>query len=68
MSAVSDSANDMPTPITDKLIDEMRCGYGIPKCAEWDRLEEHAREMERQVATYRAVAVAIMKDEGERHG
>ena len=54
-------AKDAPTPITDKLIDEMLHGDGIPRCTEWERLEAHAREMERMAAAYRAVASASMK-------
>lgn len=52
---------DTPTPLTDQLIEEMRHGYGIPKCAEWDRMVEHAREMERRAHAYKVVAVAHLK-------
>lgn len=54
----SSCTEDVPTPQTDKLIEEMRHGYGIPKCAEWDRLEAHAREMERLAYSFRALAIA----------
>ena len=52
---------DVPTPKTDALIEEMLHGDGIPRCAEWERLEAHAREMERMAYSYRAVAQAYLK-------
>lgn len=52
---------DVETPITDDLIETMLCGKGIPKCDEWDRMVEHAREMERRSYTFRAIAAAVMK-------
>ena len=48
------------TPKTDALIEEMLHGEGIPRCREWERLEAHAREMERMAHTYRAIASAEM--------
>ena len=53
--------DDVETPLTDKLIKEMLHGDGIPRCKEWERLEAHAREMERRAYAYRAVAAAGMK-------
>lgn len=55
-------ADDLPTPQTDKLIDDMLQSRGIPQCWEWERLAAHAREMERLVATFRAIVVAELKD------
>lgn len=52
--------NDVPTPLTDALIDEMLHGEGIPRCKEWELLEAHAREMERRAYAYRAVAAATL--------
>jgi hypothetical protein len=49
---------DTPTPRTDAVIDELLAGDGVPKCSEWDRMVEHAREMERMAAAYRALAIA----------
>jgi hypothetical protein len=60
-SSVCTEGNDTPTPKTDALIEEMLCGDGIPRCKEWERLEAHAREMERMAHAYRAVAVAGMR-------
>lgn len=34
------------TPITDKLIDDMLHGNGIPCCDEWDMLVRHAKALE----------------------
>lgn len=34
------------TPITDKLIDDMLHGNGIPHCDEWDMLVRHAKALE----------------------
>jgi hypothetical protein len=58
---VSKDGNDVPTPLTDKLIEDMLHGDGIPRCTEWDRMVAHAREQERQAHTYRAIAIAEMK-------
>ena len=52
--------NDVETPITDKLIDDMLHGDGIPRCDEWDRMVAHAREMERRYYASRAVASALI--------
>lgn len=54
-------AEDVETPLTDKLIEEMLCGDGIPRCKEWERLEAHAREMERRYYAMRAIAGTGMK-------
>ena len=53
--------HDHPTPLTDSLIEKMLHGEGIPRCKEWEQLEEHAREMERRAYCYRAVAAAARK-------
>lgn len=52
---------DVATPYTDKLIDKMLCGTGIPQCDEWDRMVEHARAMERLAYTYRTISVLYLK-------
>jgi hypothetical protein len=54
-------SDDVETPKTDALIEEMLSGDGIPRCKEWERLEAHAREMERMAYAYRAVAASSMK-------
>lgn len=54
-------SDDVETPMTDALIEEMLCGDGIPKCKEWERLEAHAREMERRAYAFRSVAIALTK-------
>lgn len=53
---------DAPTPLTDALIEEMLCGKGIPRCEEWERLEEHAREMERRYYAMRAVTGSMLRE------
>lgn len=53
--------DDAPTPITDKLIDDMLHGDGIPRCDEWDRMVAHAKEMERWKDVYRAVSIAVQR-------
>ena len=35
------------TPESDALIDAMLQGDGIPRCKEWETLEQHARTLER---------------------
>lgn len=52
------SSLDTPTPITDAVVENMRKEKGVPESAKWDRLEEHAREMERLAHSYRALAIA----------
>jgi len=34
------------TPMTDKLIEDMLHGNGIPRCGEWDMLVRHAKALE----------------------
>lgn len=51
-------SRDVETPKTDAMIGKMLRAEGVPICEEWDRLVEHAREMERMAYAYRAVAVA----------
>jgi hypothetical protein len=57
---------DTPTPKTDALIEDMLCSDGVPNCPEWDRIVEHAREMERMAHSYRALAIAGLRVESTR--
>jgi len=50
--------DDLETPKTDALVEELLHADGIPRCKEWDRLLDHAKEMERMAHVYRAVAAA----------
>jgi hypothetical protein len=61
MKVPSTDGEDHPTPKTDALINKMLHGDGIPRCKEWEKLEEHAREMERLVYVYRELSVAYLR-------
>ena len=45
------------TPMLSAMIDDMQHGDGIPRCAEWDRLEAFAAQMEQD----RAELVAALR-------
>lgn len=59
--SASKQGEDFPTPRTDKLIEKMLEGDGIPVCEEWDRLLAHAKEMERMCQAQTAVAAALLR-------
>lgn len=44
---------------TDALIESMLCADGIPRCAEWDKLEAHARQLERELAALSASRASV---------
>lgn len=57
MTAPNQTAATPATPLLDAMIDDMLHGDGIPRCAEWDRLQSFAATMERD----RAALVAALR-------
>lgn len=55
------ASGSISTPITNRIIQRLLSGDGIPDCAEWRTMVKHAREMERLYYAQRAISVALMK-------
>lgn len=54
-----------PTPRTDALIESQRGDRGVPVCDEWTALEDHARQLERELNAMRMPSATTGATEGE---